>query len=100
MCGPDEMYRGGSVSASRCAARGMHSPRGRSCHLGRALNHLAGTRVLEVSYRVKNRNVCAQLVLHMTACIMRLGKLEGGLAKQEPVGPYAVVFVTRAYMLY
>ena len=39
---------------------------------------------------MQNRNVWAQRVLHMTACFIRLGILEGGLAKQESVGPYAV----------
>lgn len=39
---------GGFVSASGCAARGVHLPRGRLCYPGCALDHLAGSRVLEV----------------------------------------------------
>ena len=40
---------------------------------------------------MQNRNVWAQLVLHMAACVIRFGILEGGLAKQGHEGPYAVL---------
>lgn len=40
---------------------------------------------------MQNRKVWFQLVLHITACFIRSGILEGDLTKQKPVDLYAVL---------
>lgn len=74
------IVRSGSARASGCTARGVYLPYGSSCRKStglcdhrRALNHLAGTRFVEVIFRdVKSQRMCSGIKNMYSCAFVRL----------------------------